>query len=103
WGASPAMPMTVPANSKLPGTPTFDNQTVVQVVRLSAGGARLRLRLSNEYGPQALTIGAARVTLVNEDGSVVAGSERTVTFSGATTAVAPTGAPLVSDPVALPT
>ncbi len=103
WGASPAMPMTAPANSKLPGTPTFDNQTVVQVVRLSAGGARLRLRLSNEYGAKPLAIGAARVALVGDDGAVIAGSERPVNFSGAASAAIPAGAPLVSDPVALPT
>ncbi|WP_372786627.1 SGNH/GDSL hydrolase family protein [Phenylobacterium sp.] len=103
WGASPAPPMAPPARAPQLGTPTFSNQTVVQIVRLSAGGQRLRLRLSNEYGAHPLTIGAARVALVGPDGAVVAGSERTVGFSGAASATLPPGAPLISDSVALPT
>ncbi|HLZ76075.1 SGNH/GDSL hydrolase family protein [Phenylobacterium sp.] len=103
WGASPAMPMAAPANNPARGTASFNNQTVTQVVRLSAGGPRLRIRLSNEYGPKPLQVGAARVALVAADGAVVPGSERTVSFSGAAGAVIPAGAPMVSDPVPLPT
>ena len=32
-----------------------------QIVRLSVGGQRVRLRLTNEYGTKAVTIGAATV------------------------------------------
>jgi lysophospholipase L1-like esterase len=104
WGASPAPPMAAPAGGgPLRATPTFNNQTVVQVVRLSAGGQRLRIRLTNEYGAKPLEIGAARVALVGADGAVVAGSDRAVSFSRAASATIPPGAPLVSDPVALPT
>ena len=104
WAASPAMPMTVPANSRLPGTASFNNQTVTQVVRLSAGGSHLRIRLSNEYGPKPLQQnGAVRVALIGPDGAAIPGSDRSVTFSGAANASIPAGAPLVSDAVALPT
>jgi lysophospholipase L1-like esterase len=104
WGASPAPPMAAPAGGNvLRATPIFSNQTIVQVVRLSAGGQRLRLRLTNEYGAKALEIGAARVALVGADGAVVAGSDRSVTFSRGPGAIIPAGAPLVSDAVALPT
>jgi len=102
WGASPAPPMAAPARAPALGTPTFNNQTFVQVVRLSAGGQRLRLRLTNEYGAQPLAIGAVRIAQVNRDGSVAPGSDRPVLFSGAAGATVPPGAPLVSDPVALP-
>ncbi|HZZ32236.1 MAG TPA: SGNH/GDSL hydrolase family protein [Phenylobacterium sp.] len=102
WSASPAPPMAAPANNPARGTPTFNNQTVTQVVRLTAGGRRLRIRLSNEYGPKALAIGAVRVSLVGADGATIPGSGRSLTFSGAATANIPTGAPLLSDPVALP-
>jgi len=103
WAASPAPPMAAPPNNPGRGTPTFNNQTLVQTVRLSAGGKRLRVRLSNEYGPEALAIGAARVALVGPDGGVVAGSERSLAFSGRPSATLPAGAPLLSDPVDLPT
>lgn len=106
WAASPAPPMpAAPAGvgGRFPTTPSFDNQTVVQIVRLSAGGARLRLRLSNEYGLHPLAIGAVRVALVGPNGAVLAGSDHAVTFSGQTAAGLAPGAPLLSDPVALPT
>jgi lysophospholipase L1-like esterase len=103
WAASPALPMAAPPSNPARGTPTFNNQTITQVVRLSAGGQRLRVRLSNEYGSKPLQIGAARVALLGADGAVVTGSERTVTFSGAAAALIPPGAPMLSDAVALPT
>src|SRR5579871_1858962 len=98
WAAPPAPTMAAPANNPGRGTPTFNNQTLVQIVRLSAGGQRLRLRLSNEYGKEALAVGAARVALVDASGAVVPGSDRPVTFDGARTASLPPGAPLISDP-----
>ncbi|WP_293676983.1 SGNH/GDSL hydrolase family protein [uncultured Phenylobacterium sp.] len=102
WGASPAPPV-LPGPNVPPRmlAPSFENQTIVQVVRVSAGGQRLRLRFSNEYGQKPLAIGAARIALIGADGAVLAGSERPVTFAGAPTAVAPPAAPLLSDPVAL--
>jgi lysophospholipase L1-like esterase len=104
WGASPAPPMPTAAyGGRVPSTPSFNNQTIVQVVRLSAGGQRLRLRLTNEYGTHALEIGAARVALVGPDGAILAGSDRAVTFSRLAGATIPSGAPLISDPIALPT
>ncbi|WP_394763700.1 SGNH/GDSL hydrolase family protein [Phenylobacterium sp.] len=103
WAASPAPPMASPPGARFPGTPTFNNQTVTQLVRLSAGGQRLRIRLSNEYGARPLAIGAARVALVGTDGAVVPGSDRVVTFAGAPAATLPPGGPLISDPVSLPT
>lgn len=103
WAASPAPPMAAGASGPARdwGSPSFDNQTVVQVVRLSAGGERLRVRLTNEYGSAPLKIGRARVALLAADGSVVPGSERDVRFSGAPDALIPARAPLLSDPVDL--
>lgn len=54
WGASPAPPAVgAPGADPRRVSPTFTNQTVAQVVRLSAGGPRLRIRFSNEYGAKA--------------------------------------------------
>jgi lysophospholipase L1-like esterase len=99
WGASPLPP--TPAGGPFPGTPSFENQTIRQVVRLSAGGDQIRLRLTNEYGAAPLEVGAARVALADADGAIVPGSERVVTFSGAASAVISAGAPLLSDPIDL--
>lgn len=80
----------------------FDNQTLRLIVRLTLGGSRLRVRLSNVYGAQKLFVGAVHIGL--RDGAterIVPGSDRTVTFGGAASATLAVGAPIVSDPVDL--
>ena len=54
--AAPPMPST--AASK-----TIENQTVRQVVRISTGGKRVRVRFSNEYGTKQQHIRARRAHL----------------------------------------
>jgi lysophospholipase L1-like esterase len=85
----------------MPATPSFSNRTLRQILRLSAGGTSLRVRFSNAYGPAALTVGGARIALLDAAGKEVPGSSRTLTFGGAATAIAPKAAPLLSDPVTL--
>lgn len=53
WGADFLFPTLVPA--------TLHDQTFRQTARISLGGPRLRVRLSNAYGTQPLRIGAASV------------------------------------------
>jgi lysophospholipase L1-like esterase len=72
-------------------------------VRLSTGGRTLRIRLTNEYGTEPVTIGAVHVALANGSGGIVAGSDHVVTFSGGGGSVTvPTAAPAVSDPIPFP-
>ncbi|MEO8467804.1 MAG: SGNH/GDSL hydrolase family protein [Gammaproteobacteria bacterium] len=99
WGASPQPPS--PGGGPFPPTPSFNDQTVRQIVRLSVGGERVRLRLSNEYGTKAVTIGAARIALADGAERLQAGSERAVTFDGKPSGVIAAGAPLLSDPIDL--
>ncbi len=56
WGAAPQAPG--PAMGPFPATPTFSNQTIRQIVRISAGGSRIRIRFTNEFGSKPLLIGA---------------------------------------------
>jgi lysophospholipase L1-like esterase len=53
WNADFLFPTLVPA--------TLQDQTFRQAVRVSLGGRRLRVRLSNAYGTRPLRIGAASV------------------------------------------
>lgn len=104
WAASPALPF--PQRADIPpqfASPHIDNRTVVQFVRLSAGGSRLRIRLTNEFGEKPLQVGHVRVALIDQSGRETEGSAREVTFGGAREAVIPPLAPMVSDPVALRT
>jgi lysophospholipase L1-like esterase len=77
------------------------NQTIRQISRVSLGGNRVRVEISNEYGKQPLVIGGAHVALSEKGSAIKAGSSRALTFGGQPNAVVPPGAPIVSDPVDL--
>ena len=79
----------------------LNGQTVRQIVHVSIGGARVRVRLSNAYGADSLLIGAARVGLRSTGASIVAGSDRVLTFNGSESTTIPAGALAFSDPVTL--
>ena len=93
WDGDFALPTNVPFQ--------FWNQTLRQNARVSVGGQRVRVRLSNEYGRTPLVIGAAHVALSGKGAGIVAGTGRALTFGGRTTATIPPGAPLLSDPIDL--
>jgi lysophospholipase L1-like esterase len=78
------------------------NQTIRERVRLSVGGERICIRLSNEYGTTPLLIGAVTVGEPTAAESVKPGSIRNVTFGGQKSVTIPGGAPILSDPVSFP-
>lgn len=85
-----------------PGVPpplTLDNQTVREIIRPTIEGERLRVRFSNELGTTPLALGSAHIALVKDDGSIVPGSDRALTFDGKSEVQIPAGAPMLSDPV----
>ncbi|HEY6454284.1 MAG TPA: SGNH/GDSL hydrolase family protein [Steroidobacteraceae bacterium] len=84
-------------------TAEIRNTTVRQLVRVSADGSRLRLRLSNEDGAEPLTLGSVHVGLAAADGNVVAGTDHVVTFDGQSGVVMPASSPVLSDAIDLPT
>jgi lysophospholipase L1-like esterase len=71
-------------------------------VRVSIGGARICIRLSNEYGSAPLLVGAATIAAPVDPASVKSASMQTVTFSGSNSVTIPTGAPVLSDPIPFP-
>lgn len=82
--------------------PGLRDTTVRQVLRLSLGGQQLRVRFTNETGTRPLRIGGAHLSRPGAaPGSIDTGSDRVLTFGGATTALLPPGVPLLSDPVDL--
>jgi lysophospholipase L1-like esterase len=98
WAASPEPPDPDPDEPLL----NMENRTVRERVRVSIGGAQVRLRLSNEYGSVPLLVGAATVASPTDPASVRPGSIQTVTFGGRNSVTIPAGAPVLSDPVAFP-
>jgi lysophospholipase L1-like esterase len=80
----------------------ISNQTIRQFARISVGGKRVRLRLSNETGTQPLVIGAGHLAIAGSDkGSIDPSSDHVLTFNGSRTITIPAGAPVLSDPIDL--
>ncbi len=102
WAATPAPRWAdeLPAPFDVPET--LENQTVRQVVRISVGGDRVRVVLSNEFGARPLVIGAASIAPAGPAGAIAPGSAKALTWGGSSRIVIPPGAPAISDPVDLP-
>lgn len=79
----------------------FWRQSLRQVVRLSAGGERLRVRLSNAYGTSPVRVAGASVGRTAAGAGVEPGSLARLTFGGATDAGLPARGETVSDAVPL--
>ena len=79
----------------------FDNQTLRQIVRVTAAGESIRLRVSNAHGNKPLAIGAMTVAQHAGDGALLPGTLQEVTFSGESHFNVARGAVAISDPVAL--
>ncbi|MBD8871845.1 GDSL-type esterase/lipase family protein [Rhodanobacter sp. DHB23] len=86
--------------------PTVAHLTLRQSVDVSAGGERVRIRLSNYYGREPLTVSVARIALgaghAGDRSAIAPGSDRPLRFDGgkASITIAP-GSEAVSDPVEL--
>ncbi|MDB4975885.1 MAG: GDSL-like lipase/acylhydrolase family protein [Myxococcaceae bacterium] len=80
---------------------SFARATLRQVVHTSVAGERVRVRLSNHFGRGALYIGGAHVALQSSGSSIIADTDRTLTFRGKRSVVVPRGQTVTSDPVAL--
>ena len=93
WGAAPAGP--APVSSYM----SFSNQTLRLIAHASIGGARARVRLSNELGRGPVQFGAAWLGLSASGASLVAGSNRQLRFGGSAGATIAAGTALLSDPL----
>ncbi|MCY1139188.1 SGNH/GDSL hydrolase family protein [Actinoplanes sp. Pm04-4] len=81
------------------GGPAFERQTVRQVVRTSIGGDTVRIKLSNEFGSDPLTVSAVYVAAHQQASTVDASTNAHVTFDGGDSVTIEAGQTAVSDPV----
>lgn len=100
WAASPS-PQLADESHMRSEKLEFEKQTVREIVHASIGGNTLRVRLSNAYGKETVTIGAAHIALHSKGDAILSGSDRALTFGGQTTIAIPPDAPVLSDPVKL--
>jgi lysophospholipase L1-like esterase len=100
WGAAQQVPE--PQNALAPDN--LRDATVRQIFHLSAGGAAIRVHVSNAFGGSPLHFTAVRVArpLSTASAAIDAASDRTVMFAGSADVTVPAGAEFVSDPVDYP-
>lgn len=95
WATSPQ-----PLEPKdLPPAPGLAYNTLRQIVHVSMGGGRLRLRLSNVFGAEPMTIAAAQVAVAASGSTIRPDTARSVTFQGGNSVTIAPGTHCFSDPV----
>ncbi|MEO5926265.1 MAG: SGNH/GDSL hydrolase family protein [Bryobacteraceae bacterium] len=103
--AAPGAPAPGPQGRGGPGGPpvpaSLNDQTIRQVIHTSLGGRRVRIQLSNAAAATPLVIGSAHIAVRAKDSAIVAGTDRTLTFSGQPGCTIRPGVLLLSDPVDL--
>lgn len=95
WATSP-MPVENGASRH-----AFCGITLREIAHISVGGTQIRVRFTNEFGVDPLTITDAHVALSAGGSSIPQASDHALTFGGAATVRIPAGAVMISDPVDL--
>ncbi len=96
WAASPV------GSAVNEGQPGPGNTTYRNIVHISLGGSAVRVQLTNEFGTQPLTVGAAHVAIsAGGGGAIQTNTDHALTFNGKPTVEIPAGAFVLSDPVAM--
>lgn len=95
WSTAPQL--VEPKN--MPPEPGLSNNTLRQVVCVSIGGKRLRLKFSNEFSKSPVTMKMVQIA-VSKGGSAIDQSTTTaLTFNGQHEVTMQSGGDIVSDPV----
>jgi lysophospholipase L1-like esterase len=97
WASSQ---MAASAKDSLPNADVTDG-TLRQTLRLSTGGGKIRVRLSNAFGTEPLKLSGVHVALAAASGSarIDPASDHALAFSGRPEVTIPAGAEYLSDPV----
>lgn len=91
WNQDFILPTNIPSS--------LQGQTVREVIKVSAGGKRIRLVFSNRYGTAPLEIGEVRVAMSYDGPAIIRKTDTLVTFNGQRSVTIPPGSPMLSDPV----
>lgn len=82
------------------GTPVrLEDQTVRQIARVSIGGDRVRIRVSNALGAVAVEIASASVALRASESAIVEDTHRALTFRGESSVALDPGEDALSESV----
>ncbi|WP_017382176.1 SGNH/GDSL hydrolase family protein [Paenisporosarcina sp. TG-14] len=77
----------------------FENQTVRSIIHPHIDGKKMRIRLSNTFGSEPLSIEEIHVAVSKSGSGIVPGTDQQVTFGGEQNVTIPPGAKEFSDPI----
>ena len=80
---------------------TYRNQSLRLIVHTSAGGTKVRVKISNTYGDGPLLIGGAHIARRTTGADIDPRSDRVLRFYGKSSTTVSAGSMVVSDPVEL--
>ncbi len=100
WQGSPTLGGTFDS-SGCPSDVGLNNQTIRNIVYITAGGHSVRARISNAAGSDPLKVGAASMAISAGGAATVPGSLHRLHFGGKNSIVVAAGGEVLSDPVGL--
>lgn len=100
WIGSWAASMQAPSDEGI-SDEGIKNQTVRFIVHPHLDGSKLRIRLSNEFGTDALTLDEVHVAVAKDGAKIDRETDHQVTFGKDKSVTIPAGGKTVSDPVSL--
>lgn len=95
WGASPQLTET----RNLPPPPGLSSNTLRQVVQVSIGGKKIRVRFSNVFGDGPVTMNSVHIAQFAGGSAIREGTDKSLTFGGKATVTIPAGESILSDPL----
>lgn len=102
WGGRGPLSTTITTNHTFNDpAPNLSGRTLRVMAHLTTGGSQVRVRLSQRFGGSPLNVGAAHVAIRSAGSAVVAGTDRALTFGGASGVTVPAGGDVWSDPIGL--
>ena len=94
WGCSPQLT----EQRNLPPPPGLESNTLRQVVQVSIGGSKLRVKFSNAFGTSPVTMVLAHIAQSAGGGAIVTNSDTALMFQGNPSITIPAGQAVWSDP-----
>ena len=93
WACGPQLTET----ANLPPAPGLSGNTLRQILYVSVGGSRLRVRLSNEFGDGPVTMNAVHLAVATTAGAIDTTTDQALTFAGSPSVTIPAGQLVFSD------
>jgi lysophospholipase L1-like esterase len=81
--------------------PSFNNETVRQLMTVSIGGDAVRIKLANYYGKEPVTFSSVHIARNTTASNIDPISDRTVMFNGKSSVTISPGADVLSDDIAM--